>query len=128
MYSSGGGGRPASSSVASSVAAAMVSRLRRPTSWLEYLPAITSPCSVTRTAPGLGFLPGSPPPRPGARVRPRQGPGGGGRDRLVPGPAAGAARAAAAVKRAHPPAVLAKPLNQPPLGFVELPDRGEITA
>ncbi len=39
------------SSVASSVAATSVSRLRRPISGLAYLEAITSPCSVRRICP-----------------------------------------------------------------------------
>jgi hypothetical protein len=41
----------ASRSVASSVAATIVSRLRRPISRSEYLLAITSPCSVMRICP-----------------------------------------------------------------------------
>ena len=44
------GSRPASS-VASSVAEASVSRLRRPTSGLEYLLEMISPCSVMRICP-----------------------------------------------------------------------------
>ena len=72
----------ACSSVASSVAAARISRLRRPTSGLEYLPAITSPCSVMRIAPCTA------PPRLGE-------------DGLVARAAAAADRAAAAVEQAQ---------------------------
>ena len=43
--------RVACSSVASSVAATSVSRLRRPISGWAYLEAITSPCSVRRIWP-----------------------------------------------------------------------------
>ena len=71
------------SRLASSVAAARVSRLRRPTSALEYLPAITSPCSVTRICALHGA----------GRLR---------QDRLVARPAAAADRAAAAVEQAQP--------------------------
>ena len=65
------------SSVASSVAAARVSRLRRPTSGLAYLPAITSPCSVMRiwpctAPPGWARIAWwlGPPPRPTEPPRP----------------------------------------------------------
>ncbi|MNT29497.1 hypothetical protein D3C72_1652400 [compost metagenome] len=44
-------GRAGGSSVASSVAATRVSRLRRPISGLAYLEPITSPCSVRRIWP-----------------------------------------------------------------------------
>ena len=46
-----GAGFVGGSSVASSVAATSVSRLRRPISALAYLEAITSPCSVRRICP-----------------------------------------------------------------------------
>jgi hypothetical protein len=47
----GGALRVGLSSVASSVAATRVSRLRRPISGLAYLEPITSPCSVSRIWP-----------------------------------------------------------------------------
>src|SRR5829696_7044892 len=47
-YSSFGAAWSVCKSVVSSVAAARISRLRRPTSGFAYLAAITSPCSVTR--------------------------------------------------------------------------------
>src|SRR6516164_5203510 len=44
-------GRFTCSRLASNVAAARISRLRRPSSGFEYLLAMTSPCSVMRMAP-----------------------------------------------------------------------------
>ena len=59
LLGGGASGNPGTSAKGmnmAAVAAASASRLRRPTSGLEYLAAITSPCSVTRiepcTAPG----------------------------------------------------------------------------
>ena len=98
-----------SSSVASSVAATSVSRLRRPISGSAYLAAITSPCSVRRicaVAPCPAAAPGS----PGSSARRR-----GRRCRRGRGTAAAGCRACAGVEQLH----------QRDLGAVQLPVAGE---